>query len=512
MSNTIEFPKLGLEFDLNPVAFSIGDFHVYWYGIIIAAGMLLAVLYVMKSCKRFAVNSDRLIDVILVGVIAGIIGARLYYVLFNMKEFTSVWSIFDLKAGGLGIYGGLIFGLGAGALMAMWRKVNIPSAFDLASLGFLIGQGIGRWGNFVNQEAFGVNTDLPWGMTGDRVSAWLYSNSSSLAEQGIFVDYSQPVHPTFLYESLWCLAGFLLLHFLSKRRKYNGEIFLLYSAWYGLGRFFIEGLRTDSLYIPGTYIRVSQVVAALAFIGALTAHFLILRRIKQRQPVEPDYVPVFGHVDELSAESLRLHAAELNAQAKELMEQAEHYRILAQEDGEGEDAEAGPSGYEPGEDAAPSSEDTEEEAETGSAKASEGEKEEEEPEDEEESYLHQAEKARRQAKALEEEADACLRKAEALEAEAEKEADLTALKAKIHSLHTRIGTLEEEIAALGDSQEEAEKKQALEEERAQCEISAAECEQLLQEQEAQAERDTVPQAEEPADSDDAEKPQAERNS
>lgn len=473
MTNTIEFPKLGFQIDLNPIAFSIGDFHVYWYGIIIALGMLLAVLYVMKSCKRFDVNPDRLIDVILVGVIAGIVGARLYYVLFNMKEFTDVWSIFDLKSGGLGIYGGLIFGLGAGALMAMWRKVDIPSAFDLASLGFLIGQGIGRWGNFINQEAFGVNTDLPWGMTGNRISAWLYANSSTLADEGIFVDYTQPVHPTFLYESLWCLLGFLLLHFLSKHRKYKGEIFLLYSAWYGFGRFFIEGLRTDSLYIPGTYIRVSQVVAAVAFVGALIAHFVILHRIKLKEPLEPDYVPVFGNLDEESPESLRLRAAELNAQAKELREQAEHYRLLAQEDGD-----------------LPEEEKSDESTPQTAGEASEPENAEavqtEEDSDEDE-YRRSAEEAERRAIDLEGQAKDCMQKAEELEAQEEKQADRTALKAKAHSLHVRAKALEEEIAALSDTEEDLEKKTALEAERTECEETAAECEQLLREQEAQDE-------------------------
>lgn len=474
MTNTIEFPKLGFQIDLNPIAFSIGDFHVYWYGIIIALGMLLAVLYVMKSCKRFDVNPDRLIDVILVGVVAGIVGARLYYVLFNMKEFTDVWSIFDLKSGGLGIYGGLIFGLGAGALMAMWRKVDIPSAFDLASLGFLIGQGIGRWGNFINQEAFGVNTDLPWGMTGNRISAWLYANSSTLADEGIFVDYSQPVHPTFLYESLWCLLGFLLLHFLSKHRKYKGEIFILYSAWYGFGRFFIEGLRTDSLYIPGTYIRVSQVVAAVAFVGALIAHFVILHRIKQKEPLEPDYVPVFGNLDEESPESLRLRAAELNAQAKELREQAEHYRLLAQEDGDfPEEEESDGSTPQTAEEA--SEPENAEAAQTGE-------------DNDEDDYRKSAEEAERRAIELEGQAKDYMQKAEELEAQEEKQADRTALKAKAHSLRVRAKALEEEIAALSDTEEDLEKKKALEAERAECEETAAECEQLLREQEAQDEQ------------------------
>lgn len=287
--------------------------------------------------------------------------------------------------------------------MAMWRKVDIPSAFDLASLGFLIGQGIGRWGNFTTRRPSGSTPICPWGMTGNRISAWLYANSSTLADEGIFVDYSQPVHPTFLYESLWCLLGFLLLHFLSKHRKYKGEIFILYSAWYGFGRFFIEGLRTDSLYIPGTYIRVSQVVAAVAFVGALIAHFVILHRIKQKEPLEPDYVPVFGNLDELSAESLRLRATELNAQAKELREQAERYRLLAQEDGDfPEEEESDGSTPQTAEEA--SEPENAEAAQTGE-------------DNDEDDYRKSAEEAERRAIELEGQAKDYMQKAEELEAQ-----------------------------------------------------------------------------------------------
>lgn len=245
----VQFPKLGIHFTINPTAFSIGQFTVRWYGVIIAAGFLLAFLYAMASCKKFHMDQDKLIDTIIIGIIGGIIGARAYYVLFDTSDqyLRNPISALYIWQGGLGIYGGIIGGMLCGALVAKWRKISIPTMLDIASLGFLIGQTIGRWGNFVNQEAFGGATTLPWGMTSE--------NTAAIA--------SGPVHPCFLYESLWCLLGFILLHIFSRKfRRYDGQVFILYLVWYGIGRFFIEGLRTDSLITPVLPLRVSQVVAA----------------------------------------------------------------------------------------------------------------------------------------------------------------------------------------------------------------------------------------------------------
>lgn len=249
----ITFPGLGnwATFDVNPVAFSIGNFEVRWYGIIIAVGAMLALAYALFNCKRFGINSDKLIDAVIVGFITGIIGARLYYVIFypDPQYWNNPLSIFNIKEGGLAIYGGIIGGLLGGIPVIKHHKQNVFAVLDIAVIGFLIGQGIGRWGNFVNQEAFGVATDLPWRMV-------------SQATQGI------GVHPCFLYESLWCLLGVLVLHLLSKKRKYDGQIFLLYLVWYGAERFLVEGLRTDSLYIFN--LRVSQLVAlATALTGVV---------------------------------------------------------------------------------------------------------------------------------------------------------------------------------------------------------------------------------------------------
>lgn len=259
MTHVVQFPGLGLTLTVNEVAFSIGNFQVRWYGVIIAVGFLLALVYASRSCKKMNINMDKLIDAVLVGLVGGIVCARLYYVFFdpnNSHYFEDPIEILKIWEGGLAIYGGVIGALVFGGLMAKARKLKVAAVLDLASLGFLIGQGVGRWGNFVNQEAFGSATNLPWGM---------YSDNTELVVPG------SPVHPCFLYESLLCLLGFVLLHFFTRKlRRYDGQTFLLYIVWYGVCRFFIEGTRTDSLIIPYTSLRVSQVVAlACVVVGVI---------------------------------------------------------------------------------------------------------------------------------------------------------------------------------------------------------------------------------------------------
>lgn len=275
----IEFPGLGWRLPISPDIFTIpigGGITVKWYGVLIALGFLLAMIYGLKRAKPFGIDPDRMIDVVLVSAIFAFIGARLYYVLFSDERaqyFADPLSIFAVWEGGLGIYGGVIFAFLTALWMCRVRKVDTLRMFDLASIGFLIGQGIGRWGNFFNQEAFGANTSLPWGMTGDIIQSGANGSGYIL---------SQPVHPTFLYESLWCLAGFLLLHILSKRYyKFRGQIFASYIIWYGLGRAWIEGLRTDSLML-GT-MRVSQLLAILSVIGGVILLF-VFRAMEQRSP------------------------------------------------------------------------------------------------------------------------------------------------------------------------------------------------------------------------------------
>ncbi|MEG2596826.1 MAG: prolipoprotein diacylglyceryl transferase, partial [Oscillospiraceae bacterium] len=233
--NTVSFPKMGLEFTLNRVAFTLGDLSITWYGLLITIGIILAMAFALSQCKKFGIIPDKFIDVVLGGVVGGIIGARLYYVMFSWNTFKDdLSSIFKTWEGGMAIYGGLIGAILIGGLIAKWRKMRILPVLDMAAMGFLIGQSIGRWGNFVNVEAFGSNTNLPWGMTGERVVAFLSNsaNVESLNKLGVAVNANAPVHPCFLYESILCALGFLVLLLYSKQSKFDGELLLMYTAWY----------------------------------------------------------------------------------------------------------------------------------------------------------------------------------------------------------------------------------------------------------------------------------------
>ena len=278
----VQFPALGWEFTINRVALSIGGFNIYWYGVIIAAGMLLALLFAFRTAADFGIDSDRLVDVVAVGTVMAIVCARVYYVAMAPFEYQSIWEMIDIRQGGIAIYGAVIGAFIFGGLAAKWRKVPLLPLFDLASMGFLIGQGIGRWGNFVNQEAFGTNTTLPWGMYSEGTEAYLKSMQVTL-KAGATVDPALPVHPTFLYESIWCLVGFAMLAVLIKHRKFNGQIFLSYAVWYGLGRSWIEGLRTDSLLIGSTGLRASQLFAIVTVLVSLVLLGIGFYRVRGKQ-------------------------------------------------------------------------------------------------------------------------------------------------------------------------------------------------------------------------------------
>ena len=282
MTYHVQFPGLGLALTVNRVAVSIGGFNIYWYGVIIAAGMMLALLYAFRNAVDFGIDSDRLVDVVAIGAVMAIVCARIYYVAMAPFKYNSIWEMIDIRLGGIAIYGAVIGAFVFGGLAAKWRKIQLLPLFDLVSLGFLIGQGIGRWGNFVNQEAFGTNPTLPWGMYSEGTEAYLKSVQVTLPA-GMAVDPTAPVHPTFLYESIWCLAGFVILASLVKRRKFNGQIFLSYIIWYGLGRSWIEGLRTDSLLVGNTGLRASQLVAIGSVIAAAMLLIIGLRNAKGKQ-------------------------------------------------------------------------------------------------------------------------------------------------------------------------------------------------------------------------------------
>lgn len=276
--NTISFPGLNIELPIYSTAFTVFGLEIKWYGIFIAIGVLLALVYCFKRMKNVGIDSDRATDVVFVSFIGAIIGARLYYVFMCWDQYKDdLKSIFAIRDGGLAIYGGLIGALLVGFLMCKLRKVKMLPILDLTAMGFLIGQAFGRWGNFFNHECFGTNTTLPWGMTSPRIQSYISRTADELeALYGITMDPNVPVHPCFLYESLWCIIGFVLLHLYFNHRKFDGEIFFMYAGWYGLGRFFIEGLRTDSLMVGN--IRISQLVAAVSVAAAIVV--IIAFRVK----------------------------------------------------------------------------------------------------------------------------------------------------------------------------------------------------------------------------------------
>ena len=342
MKQQLSFPKLGIDLEIPRIAFSIGPIDIYWYGIIIAVGFALALIYAMSRVKKFGLDGDRVIDVVLGAVVGGIVGARLYYVLFTWDEYKNdLLSIFDTRKGGMAIYGGIIGAFLVGALMCKLRKVKFLPLCDLAAGGFFIGQAIGRWGNFVNVEAFGGNTSLPWGMTSDTISRYLLSHESELTKIGMTIDVNAPVHPTFLYESLWCVIGFFVLQAVLKHRRFDGEGLLFYVLWYGAGRFVIEGLRTDSLMIGA--LRVSQMFALLCCVAS--AVIWILVRSKIRRVGDPEYMKLYVDTEEGKSvvagtyyPKLKEEAAARKAQKALLKEKKnakeEPVQEKAQEDGE----------------------------------------------------------------------------------------------------------------------------------------------------------------------------------
>ena len=256
----ISFPMFGEGLINPPDHIAIFGFNLNFYGLIIALGFLLAVVYAMKRCSQFGITQDNILDVLIFALPAGIIGARLYYVVFNFVLYKGNWpGIFKIWEGGLAVYGGIVFGALTAAAVCKIKKIRIGALLDVVSFGFLIGQSTGRWGNFFNREAFGSETEL-----------FCRMGLTLPGEETLYV------HPTFLYESLWNALGLLLLHLFSKSggRKYDGQLFIMYVGWYGLGRVFIEGLRADSLYLFGSGIRVSQLLAGLSLLTAAGALFI----------------------------------------------------------------------------------------------------------------------------------------------------------------------------------------------------------------------------------------------
>lgn len=356
---TVEFPNLfgGVRMTYSR-SFNVFGLSIYWYGVLIAVGVILGALYMFsRATKDFGLVKDRVFDVTFVTLIGGFLFARIYYCVFTELKhpgsYTFVTMFTKIRDGGIAIYGGIIGAAIVGLLMCKLRKVKFFVMTDLASLGFLIGQTIGRWGNFINQEAYGAACDqnFPFAMMGSRISE----------EMGI----GAHVHPCFLYESVWCLLGFIFLHIYSKKlRTFDGEISLLYLAWYGFGRFFIEQLRTDSLYAGG--FKVSQWVGAVSFLAAVIV--FVICKIRTKKNGTPLYVNTEASKD--------LIALQLEQEQKEKERKAEKKARKAEKQAEDDEEkdENGEDSEEPdkdGEELDNDSEDGEEPEETETAEDTE---------------------------------------------------------------------------------------------------------------------------------------------
>ena len=282
----VSFPGLGIEpFHMDRIAFSLFGIDVNWYGLIITCGMILAVLYALWHAKHEGVKSDDIIDLALALIFCGVIGARLYYVIMEFDQYLvsggtflqnlggTLYNVIAIWNGGLAIYGGIIAGFLAAMVVARAKRIPFPVIADIAGPAVMVGQIIGRWGNFVNVEAYGAETTLPWRM------GVLYSFNDGVS----FVS-EKFVHPTFIYESLWNLLGLILITYFYKKKKFHGQMFLSYMTWYGFGRMLIEGLRADSLYVGS--IRISQLVGFVTFVVGAVLIIDNLRRVKRNVPAD----------------------------------------------------------------------------------------------------------------------------------------------------------------------------------------------------------------------------------
>ncbi len=300
----VTFGGINNVFDVSSVfcEFNIGDkfIQIKWYGVIIAFGFILAALFGGRIAYTWRMNLSKMVDVLIYGTFGGIIGARAYYVIFEWDYYSMhPAEIFQIWNGGLAIYGGIIGGILAAFITCKLEKLNFLNLLDLVGMSLLIGQGIGRWGNYANQEAFGTFTNGNFGMMSKKVAAYIASHPDKFGLEGVtdvnaYIEENNLfVHPTFFYEFVWCMVGFLLLYLtLKKFRKFSGQLFLSYGIWYGLGRTFIEGLRTDSLYIGGTGIRVSQLLSICIVVVCSIILVAMLIKVK-KHPVKIEGVDYF---------------------------------------------------------------------------------------------------------------------------------------------------------------------------------------------------------------------------
>ncbi len=316
MGNIISFPGLGIpEFRLNPVAFTVFGHNIMWYGIIITLAMVAGFFVALHHAKKYEhISTDDVLDLAIFLIIFSMVGARLYYVLMKLENYHSFLDVIAVWRGGLAIYGGVIAGAITVFVVSKVKKISVTKMLDMVSPGLIIGQVIGRWGNFCNAEAHGTETKLLWRM------GIQYSGSTVM----------RYYHPTFLYESLWNLLGFILISIFYKKKRYNGQVALWYITWYGFGRFFIEGLRTDSLTFTmiGTEIRISQVVAVLCVIAGIILMVVGHGKARDREMDFEDYDRVY-----------QPSMAGGDSPVPALDDEDEHFSVKKAEDAAAEDAE-----------------------------------------------------------------------------------------------------------------------------------------------------------------------------
>lgn len=304
MMKYLSFPGLGIEpFHIDRIAFSVFGRDVAWYGILITCGMILAVLTAIRLAKKEGISVDDITDFAFIVILVGVVGARAYYVIFTWKEYgylvtdgsflhnlgRTLYNCVAVWEGGLAIYGGVLAGLLTGYLFARKKKIPVLKIFDILAAVVLIGQVIGRWGNFINIEAYGAETALPWRMGILTYGPQLMDNGELMLTGEIYV------HPTFLYESLWNLCALLIIHLgLYPKKKFDGEIFCFYLMWYGFGRMLIESLRTDSLMLGN--LRVSQ---GVGFLSVLVGVMLIVSLAKKAKTgaAKDTYQPIYAGAD-----------------------------------------------------------------------------------------------------------------------------------------------------------------------------------------------------------------------
>lgn len=299
MTSNISFPGLSLgPLTIDPVVTPDSfPFEVRWYGLVIMLGMILGVIYALRKAKISGISSEDLLDYVLFAVPVGIICARLYYVLFNLSEYHSIGEVFAIWNGGLAIYGGIIGGFFTMLAVAKFKKMDFLSVIDCFAPGVMIGQILGRWGNFFNAEAYGALSHISFPFIGD-IATPIFENDYIFR---MVIENDRvgtiAVHPTFLYESLWNVLGLLLIHFYFKNKKFNGEIALIYASWYGFGRFFIEGLRTDSL-TQGAF-RVSQMLALACVIAGVVLIIIGRQKARSKATELDEYISQFSEPDKI---------------------------------------------------------------------------------------------------------------------------------------------------------------------------------------------------------------------